>query len=352
MNKSWFYLSVIGSLTILTTSCGDGKPPTPAASPAAVAKPVAAAPPTVPSTAVAAAPATPTAATVPPTVPAKSVAIKPVSVDVAAGLIPSTEGDIWAKTVSKGRADPFGMLSLQPIEIIDPIDPLTQIVAAKQQSVKIATTNSSLKSGVARSSLSTAKATTSSTKTAKVAGNSKTITGKVSLQEYTLPVATIPRSGVNKAIPKIAVALSPIKSSQPGVTTKIAISKLPTIPSKSSPNLVAKNPIIAKNQIGAKPEKVIEKPLQAMALEISGVIETSGQTQVIIKLPTESFSRYIEIGERIANGKVFIKRIEGQQGLSPTIILEEGGVEVPRKIGDRSSAPAVNPLYQPSPKTL
>ena len=37
----------------------------------------------------------------------------------AAGLIAPTNGDNWAKTVSKGRADPFATLALQPIEVTE-----------------------------------------------------------------------------------------------------------------------------------------------------------------------------------------------------------------------------------------
>jgi hypothetical protein len=92
-----------------------------------------------------------------------------------------------------------------------------------------------------------------------------------------------------------------------------------------------------KTQIATKPEVVVAKPLQAMAIEISGMIDVAGKTQVIIKLPTESFSRYVEVGERILNGKVLVKRVEGQNSLSPTVVLEEVGVEVSRKIGDKST---------------
>ncbi len=50
---------------------------------------------------------------------------------------------------------------------------------------------------------------------------------------------------------------------------------------------------------------------------MSGIIQFGGKTQVIVKLPTESFSRYVEIGDRIANGSVLVKRVEGEQTLTP-----------------------------------
>jgi hypothetical protein len=65
------------------------------------------------------------------------------------------------------------------------------------------------------------------------------------------------------------------------------------------------------------------------------MIDVAGKTQVIVKLPDESFSRYVEVGDRIANGKVLVKRVDGQNSLSPTVVLEEVGVEVSRKIGEK-----------------
>jgi hypothetical protein len=356
MNKSWFYLGVISSLSVLTTSCGgDSKPPTPAASPAAVAPA-----PTVPAAAAPAAtatatPATPATKTTPaataakPAVPGKTpIAIKPVSVDVAAGLIPPTDGESWAKTVAKGRPDPFGMLALQPIEVIEPIDPLVQAAKPQQPSVKVAANNTPASKP---SVLPTIKIATGSTKATKVAGNQKIAS---SGKNQTVAISAIPRSGVNRALPKIIVALKDPVIAKTKPTTKVVRNSkvIAAKPVLTRAKVTGANDFPIKPQIAAKPEKIVEKPLQAMAVEISGVIEVGGRTQVIVKLPTESFSRYIEVGERVADGKVLIKRVEGQNSLSPTVVLEEVGVEVPRKIGDRTSAsevPMVAPTIVPAP---
>ena len=337
MNKYWFYLSVISSLSILTTGCGgESKPPTPAASPAAVAP---AATPPVPATPVATTPATPATKTTPaataakPEVPGKTpVAIKPVSVDVAAGLIPGTDGESWAKTVAKGRPDPFGMLALQPIEVIEPIDPLVQAAAPKQSSAKVGTNNTPVSKP---SVLPTIKIATGSTKTTRAAGNQRTASNG---KNQTVAISAIPRSGVNRALPKITVALKEPVIAKAKTSPKV-VSNSKNIAARPILNKTKVTDLPSKTQIAAKPERIAEKPLQALAVEISGVIEVGGRTQVIVKLPTESFSRYIEVGERVADGKVLIKRVEGQNSLSPTVVLEEVGVEVARKIGDKSSAP-------------
>jgi hypothetical protein len=345
MNKYWFYLGVVSSLSILTTSCGgDSQPPTPAASPAVTApSPAAAVPPTVPTATVTTATTPAPTATTP--APDKSkVAVKPVSVDVAAGLIPPTDGESWAKTVSKGRSDPFGMLSLQPVEVIEPIDPFAQPATTKVATNSLPTTKSAV---TKLSPLPTIKVIKAAGKQ-RIASSGNRATPS---QHGTTKISAIPRTGINRALPKITVAISaskPVKSAtivgsrNSKGTSTIKPVKTAMIPKSRSTNneISALKPVQVPSIVTAKPEKVIEKPLQAMALEISGVIEVDGQTQVIIKMPTESFSRYIAVGERIGNGKVLVKRVESQNGLAPTVILEEVGVEVPRKIGDVPSASA------------
>ena len=329
MNKSWFDLGAtalvarfaIGSLAIFLTSCGGdgGKPPTPAASPSTVASPAAAVVPVTPAAIATITPTPIVAAGTPPVLGKKS------GVDVAAGLIAPTNGDNWAKTVSKGRANPFATLALQPIEVTEknPLDgtgtPIRQSAIANNPGSVVKTAQNPLdgtgtpirQSAIASNPGSVVK---TAQKTPIIASNSSAI-----------------KSGVKKPLPTITVS---------SILTK--------------PNILKQLPAIVKNQskIAAKPTKlptvlatgkIIErlpaaKPEQAIALEISGMIEAAGRTQVIVKLPSESFSRYIEVGGRVAGGKVLIKRVEGQEGFSPTIILEEVGIEVPRKIGDRKVA--------------
>ena len=68
----------------------------------------------------------------------------------------------------------------------------------------------------------------------------------------------------------------------------------------------------------------------AEALEISGVVQVGGKTHVIIA-ENENTSRYAAVGERVANGKVLIKRVE--MGLEPVVILEQAGREIVRSVG-------------------
>jgi hypothetical protein len=345
MNKSWFYLGAMSSLAILITSCGgdgDKKPATPSPSPSAIASPAPAAP-------AAAVPATtaspsPTVATVPPLVPGKDPAIKNVSVDVAAGLIPATEGDSWARTVAKGRPDPFAVLALQPIEAALPKDLMGQpaqktastgkssnsspTAKTPSQPSKIARNSPAVKSGVNKP-LPEIKVPDAIAAKPDVTSDPDTIAPIEPAKDKVATLNPAPKPGAKKEAPKVAVGHKPATKT-PAHKPNVAIKPAPpTVVIKPLPEPVK----IAPVTIPAKPEAKL-----AGTVGISGIMQVDGKTQVIVKLPNESFSRYVEVGDRIYDGKVRIKRVEGEQSLSPMVVLEESGVEVSRRVGDTPGA--------------
>lgn len=340
MNKSWFYLGVVGSLLLLVTSCGDSgsNPPTPTASPSTVASPVAVVPVATPTPIVTTKTVKTVVVTTKPAPPVVAATNQKLAVD-AGGLIAVTNADNWTKTVAKGRPDPFGALSLQAMVVVDKNAPIERVV-----------TNSA----------------PPTTKTAIVTPTQKTIFKTVSVGEKPI------KSGSNKPLPKIKV--TKIAAIQPAGTISgddtVDVST-PTTKTRRAPAKIAPKPkvtiVAIKPASTAKPAAKAPKttvalkpvpqpyptnpnstppttapdappaPALAPTIGVSGVIEVGGKTQVIVKLPNESFSRYVEVGERISNGKVTVKRIEGEQTLAPIVILEESGVEFARKVGDLGS---------------
>jgi hypothetical protein len=347
MQKSWFYLGAIGSLAILMSGCGDSKPAaTPAASPTASASPApspAAAAPTTPvATTTAAAPTPPKAPT--PTVAAKpgTPGVKPVSVDVAAGLIPPTNGETWAKTVAKGRPDPFATLALQPIEVAEK-DSFGQSGKPQPATGKIATNGSpsiknaspAIKSGVNSPlpKIKIAKVTSSTPIASK-----GTTTAEPSVARYgDTSISAIPKTGVKRNLPKITVAIKPTNAANSSTPTKTANNSNVLRPVNIGSNSA---PTPRPTDIAARSPQGAEQALQAKAVEVSGVIEVEGKTQVIVKLPNESFSRYVNVGDRIASTNIIVKRIEDRGTISPTIVLSEGSAEVSHKIGEKPAAPS------------
>lgn len=127
------------------------------------------------------------------------------------------------------------------------------------------------------------------------------------------PVPAPPAATVSPAVP-------------PAVTTVPAPS-LPSLPpAQSVPVAVNQLPSLALPPL-APPQRMSE------TIEISGVVEVGGKTSVIVQLPNEP-SRYVHVGDYLANGRVLVKRVE--MGIEPMVILEEDGTETTRYIGSGS----------------
>jgi hypothetical protein len=90
-----------------------------------------------------------------------------------------------------------------------------------------------------------------------------------------------------------------------------------------------------------------QPPSTALAdgVQVLGVVQVGNEILVIVKAPDEATSRYVKVGQRIANAKVLVKRVEFQGSGDAVVILEENGVEVRKAVGELppSSETAQNP---------
>ena len=92
----------------------------------------------------------------------------------------------------------------------------------------------------------------------------------------------------------------------------------------------------------------------AQKVIVSGLYRSNGKTKLIVKAPEEKSSRYVEVGQYISNGQVLVKDINLNHFPTPTVILEQSGVEVTKSIGETpedsrnrvSSLPVQNPQTQ------
>jgi len=137
--------------------------------------------------------------------------------------------------------------------------------------------------------------------------------------------------------PSVVAPVSPVINSAP-VTQKSAglapLSKPSDFPLPPLlPAAAMLPPIAAGNLPGVTVPGGPPTPPRSAAesLEISGVVQVGGKTSLIIKAADEDTSRYAAVGERVANGKVLIKRVE--MGLEPVVILEQAGREIVRSVG-------------------
>ncbi|MBD2679944.1 MULTISPECIES: hypothetical protein [Nostoc] len=147
-------------------------------------------------------------------------------------------------------------------------------------------------------------------------------------------------------------------------TTGRPVPVLPKLPTASTPGRKLPTGIVASNQkknnIAAVPKKAnvtltsvlprvlpqvvpnptlvsvlppAPQPDLARAVVVTGVVLITKEPQAIIKVPDEPTSRYVQAGQRLANG-VLIKRIEMNGGSNPIVILEQNGIEVAKMVGE------------------
>jgi hypothetical protein len=323
--KSIFSVITFGLLAVATTSCGGGEAPKPTESKA----PQSAASDTPAASSAVAAPATSFSQ---PLVAAQEKETDPKSAEatakptdaIVAGLLPGSDSDSVVRSTTKGRTDPFSGVVLNTTTETKTTK-TTQAAPSITKPVKIASSSTSA---------------TKATSTTKVT----TIAPKDIPTTITTNLPRKPGSGLGIAnaaatLTKKTAEPSKVTPTNKPATTTIAIQPVNT-PGISGP-AAKPSPEVATRDIPAAvaPPSIapapIPQPNLARAIGVSGVSQVNGQTQVIIKLPTESFSRYVSVGERLMDGKVLVKRVQEFSGAAPVVILEEVGIEVPRKIGEK-----------------
>jgi hypothetical protein len=114
-------------------------------------------------------------------------------------------------------------------------------------------------------------------------------------------------------------------------------------PTTNSPQPSAANPPSRSSRTPSgtqsQPQPVLPpQPELAQGVAISGIIDIGGTPQIIVKAPGERSSRYVQVGDRLSNGQVLIKRIENYRSPAPVVVLEELGQEVFKEVGEGVAA--------------
>ena len=92
-----------------------------------------------------------------------------------------------------------------------------------------------------------------------------------------------------------------------------------------------------------------QEPELAKNVTVMGVIQIGEQTQAIVQVPSEATSRYVQVGQRLSNGQVLVKRIELNAGAEPLVVLEQYGVEVSKAVGEIAPSPGQPTAALPVP---
>ncbi|MEI2580998.1 hypothetical protein [Scytonema sp. PRP1] len=254
--------------------------------------------------------------------PVVSAKHTPPVITTAANLIQPTNATQRVGVVLKGRKDPFAQI-VEPYSIgvtntpvvVKPISKLLPAAKSKRQSNVIATTT--------KNPLNQKKHRINKTAIGQATAPQATIAHSRSLRALnTAPQkAMLPEMG--KAPPR-AMAQVPAQGVMASVKVNSKRAVTPALP-KVLPQVIP-NPALASVLPPPQPEL-------ARTVFVSGVVLIGKEPQAIIKVPNEPTSRYVQAGQRLANG-VLIKRIEINEGSEPSVILEQYGIEVARMVGE------------------
>jgi hypothetical protein len=153
---------------------------------------------------------------------------------------------------------------------------------------------------------------------------------------FSTPVETQPASGQSSTtVARGSSVTGGSRGSGAAVPSIPAFPQLPTASGSSSARGTAGTGSPGQSNPGLAPLPQIPEPTLARSVEVTGVVTAGGTTKAIVKAPNEPTGRYVEVGQRLSNGQVLVKRIEANAGSDPIVILEENGVEVARRVGDK-----------------
>lgn len=149
------------------------------------------------------------------------------------------------------------------------------------------------------------------------------------------PVPTVPNLPASSGNTTRIARVNPGASSNQAKRvqrSQVASARLPKPPEIRPVIPSAMPPVVADPSLTAALPPTPE-PETARAVLVSGVVMVGNQAQAIIKVPNEPSSRYVQAGDRLANG-VLIKRIEMNGGSDPVVIFEQFGIEVAKMVGE------------------
>lgn len=247
---------------------------------------------------------------------------------LAPSLIQPTNANQRVKQVAKGRSDPFAALYAPvttpiPVSIAPPNYPTAAVPPSSSS-------NNNNNSQPAPSNTSTPRSSGASRRqpnSTVAVGNSRS-TNRSSGSTNRSSGSTNRSSGSTN---------NPRSSNPPRVSVGGQTRPNQTTPS-GTPNTSPLNPpppssLPGNNLPPAPPEQLA--PELAQNVTVMGVIQIGEATQAIVQVPNEPTSRYVQVGQRLSNGQVLVKRIEMNEGAEPLVVLEQYGVEVAKAVGEQ-----------------
>ncbi|NJL86498.1 MAG: hypothetical protein HC886_11800 [Leptolyngbyaceae cyanobacterium SM1_1_3] len=153
------------------------------------------------------------------------------------------------------------------------------------------------------------------------------------------PVTSIKTAPAGIPAPSIATPASVPQSAQ--VPTSVTLQPLPPSLTRTPPILPpvpTELPTLSVPSLPISSPTVASASTSAAAIQISGVLQFANQISIVVEEPSAETSRYVRVGDYLANGQVRISRVEWPAGQDPVVILEQGGREYVKTVGGATVA--------------
>ncbi len=145
------------------------------------------------------------------------------------------------------------------------------------------------------------------------------------------------------ALPTIAVSTTRDPFAAVAMPTQLKAAIQPPAP-RPQPASFAPPAAISQPQIAPVLPESISAPTPEIAalptpptvptaqIEITGIVQAGGKRSAIVR-EADGGSRYVQVGDTLANGQIRIKQINVNPSAEPTIVLSQNGVDTMRTVG-------------------
>jgi hypothetical protein len=142
------------------------------------------------------------------------------------------------------------------------------------------------------------------------------------------PFAAIATPPLQIAIKQTTQTASQVPGSQLPPTSNplppLTLTPLPEAPSNLTP--LPSIPLPIERPAPPSPTALAD------AVVVTGAVQVGGKWKVIVQEPDAPTSRYVSVGDSLANGQVLVKRVIAGGG-DPVVVLQQNGREVMKSLG-------------------
>ncbi len=163
------------------------------------------------------------------------------------------------------------------------------------------------------------------------------VPGMIPTSDSKAPLMPVAVSSTRDPFAATAIPTELKATIQPATPKPIVANSVTAQPVVPLPQPIRLAPIPQPASIRSLPMPMMSPPMPphanlADAIALTGVIQTGSELSAIVQ-DSDGSSRYVQVGESLANGQVTVKKINLNPAGDPSIVLVQNGVELIKTVG-------------------